>query len=85
MLSHTSCYLTLHVSTPLRINLQGAHLFKTAARYRLERYIVQGFKIIRKNTLITNAFSGSVSIISDNRIMSEIEGLVGKPEGKRTL
>jgi hypothetical protein len=99
MLSHSSCYLklhvisnftlprsssylTLHVSTPLRCHHQGAHLCKTAGRYWLELYIVQDFKII---CLITNAFSGSVFIISVNKIMSENVVLVGKREGKRRV
>jgi len=85
MLSHTSCYFTLHVSTPLRSHLQGAHLFKTAARYWLERYIVQGIKIICNNSLISNALSGSVWIISDNKIMNEIDVFDGKLEGNRTV
>jgi len=79
------CYLTLHVSTPLRSHFQGAHLCTTAARYWLHRYMVQGIKIICNNSLIFYAFSGSVWIISYNRIMSEIQGLADKPEGKRTV
>jgi hypothetical protein len=47
--------------------------------------MVQGFKIICNNSLISDAFSGSVCKISDNRIMSEIEVLAGKPKGKRTV
>ena len=43
------------------------------------------YKIICNNSLISDAFSGSVYIISDNRIMSETEVLSGKPEGKRTV
>jgi hypothetical protein len=42
-------------------------------------------KIICNNSLISDAFSGSVCIISDNRIMCEFEVLAGKPEGKRTV
>jgi hypothetical protein len=79
------CNLTIHVSIPLRIHLHGADLCKTAARCLLERYMVQGIKIICNNSLISDAFSGSVCVISDNRIMSEIEVLAGKPEGKRTV
>jgi hypothetical protein len=47
--------------------------------------MVQGIKIICNNSLVNDAFSGSVSIISDNRIISEFEGLAGKPEGKKTF
>jgi hypothetical protein len=47
--------------------------------------MAQGIKIICNNSLISYAFSGSVWIISDNTIMSEIEVLDGKPEGKRTV
>jgi hypothetical protein len=47
--------------------------------------MVQGVKIICNNRLNFDAFSGSVRIISDNRIMSEIEVLAGKPKGKRTI
>jgi len=79
------CYLTLHVTTHLRSHLQVAHLRKTAARYWSDRYMVQGFKIICNNSLISDAFSGSVCKISDNRIMSVIEVLAGKPKGKRTV
>jgi hypothetical protein len=47
--------------------------------------MVQGIKITCNNCLISDDFSGSVFIISDNRIMREIEVLAGKPEGKRTV
>jgi hypothetical protein len=79
------CNLTIHVLIPLKSHLQGAYLCKTAARCLLERYMVQGIKIICNNSLISDAFSGSVCIISDNRIMCEIKVLAGKPEGKRTV
>jgi hypothetical protein len=47
--------------------------------------MVQGIKITCNNSLISDYVSGSVFIVSDNRIMSEIEVLAGKPEGKRTV
>ena len=47
--------------------------------------MAQGIKIIYNNSLISDAFCGSVWIILDNSIMSEIEVLDGKPEGKRTV
>ena len=47
--------------------------------------MAQGIKIICNNSLISDAFIGSVWIISDNTIMSEIEVLDGKPEGKRIV
>ena len=43
------------------------------------------YKIICNNSLIPDAFSVSVCIISDKNIMSEIQILVDKPEGKRPL
>jgi hypothetical protein len=46
---------------------------------------MQGNKIICNNSLISDAFSGSVCIISDNRFRSEMEVLAGKPEAKRTV
>jgi hypothetical protein len=73
-----------HVSTLLRIHLHGAHLCKTAARCWLERYMVQGIKICN-NTYISDPLSGSLFIISHNRIMSETEVLAGKPDGNRTV
>ena len=45
----------------------------------------QGIKIVCINSLIFDAFSGSVWIISDERIMSETEFLSGKPGGKRIV
>jgi hypothetical protein len=47
--------------------------------------MVQSIKIICNYTYISGAFSGSLGIISDNRIMSETEVLADKPEGKRTV
>jgi len=47
--------------------------------------MVQGIKIICNNSLISDAFSGSVFIISGNRITREIMGLADKPEGKRKV
>jgi hypothetical protein len=47
--------------------------------------MVQSIIIIRNNSLISDAFSGSVCIISDYMIMREIEVLAGKSEGKRTV
>jgi len=44
---------------------------------------VQVIQIIFTNNLISDVFSSSVYIILDNRIMSEIQVLAGKPEGKR--
>jgi len=60
-------------------------LYKIAARYWLDCYMAQGIKIICKNSLISDSFSGPVCIIPNNRIIREIEDLVGKHEGKRTV
>jgi len=60
-------------------------LCKTAARCSLKIYIVQVIQTIYTGSLISDAFSGTVYIISDNMIMSEIQVLAGKPEGKRTI
>ena len=79
------CYLTLHVSTALRSHLQGSHLCKTAARCYLDNYTVQVIKIVCTNSLISDAFSCSVYVLSDNSIMSEIQVLAVRPEGKRTV
>jgi hypothetical protein len=46
--------------------------------------MVQGIKIICNNSIISDAFSGLVFIISVKSIVSEIVVLVGKPAGKRT-
>jgi hypothetical protein len=47
--------------------------------------MVQGIKIICNNSLISDAFSGSVSIISENRIMSEIEVWLANPKKKKNI
>jgi hypothetical protein len=47
--------------------------------------MVQGINIICTDSLICVAFSGSVYIMADNIIMSEIHVLAGKPEGERTV
>jgi len=46
---------------------------------------VQVIQIIFTNNPISDVFSSSVYIILDNKIMSEILVLAGKPEGKRTV
>ena len=46
---------------------------------------MQGIQIIFTNNLISDDFSGSVYTILDNRVMSEIQVLAGKLEGKRTI
>jgi hypothetical protein len=47
--------------------------------------MVQVIQTIYTDSLISDAFSGSVYLISDNMIMSEIQVLADKPEGKRTV
>ena len=89
MLSCTSCYFTLHVSTTLRSHLQGTHLCKTAARYWLDRYMVQGIKIICNNSLTNvywrrDAMLGTIAALACNDWEEQQKKSVVERHGQRT-